>query len=102
MKKIFLNFGIVCISLIVANSAFATQTLSSGTDGTTTTVIGNANIKMSTSVTLMAESTATAYRLSSKHLNGNQTYSATSALPSVTESDSVVGTPLAAIVPTLP
>lgn len=100
MKKKYLFFTILTASSMLATNAFAAESL---TDASTT-VIGGANFKVSTSVTLMVESTSTAYRLSSKHLNGNKTYSATSTEPSVVESDSAedIGEALAAIVPALP
>lgn len=96
MKKIFLGFAIIGVSLILANGAFA-GSMTLGPDATSTT-IGGANFRVSTSVTLMADSTATAWKASSKHKNGNKTFSANDTKPTVYETDSTVGDTLSAIV----
>lgn len=83
MKKYSLKLALVTASLLLATNAFATDQI----DYATTTIIGGASFKASTSVDMFATSTTTAFGVAAKHLNGNKTYTATSTNPSVVEVD---------------
>lgn len=92
MKKILSVCAALSAFLLITGNAFAApQTFTSAN----TTVLGGANFKISTGVTLIAETNTgnTAFRVASKHLSGDKTYKATSVAPSVAESNGpAVGT----------
>jgi hypothetical protein len=99
MKKIFILLTLIAAFSMLPNNASAAKTLS----GTTTTVIGGANIKASTGVTLIAVTGGTSnstFAVRSKHTSGDKIYDATSVNPSVVESNSTVGGTISA--PTAP
>lgn len=98
MKKSFLLFTVIAAFLMLPNFSMAKEL-----SGTTTTVIGGANIKASTGVKLFASTNTgnTSFAVRTKHKGGDKIYEATSVNPSVVESAGVVGTDITAA-PTAP